>query len=124
MRHLVALAFALQCFSAFSQSVFFSEARASMYTDLVGPSEIVVVQINAEWNSNNTREDLQRLRGCDYRFGWLEQQPEHLQKTISAVPVVVAYKDGRPVYQWASDITLSLKTPFEEIQEVIYKLAQ
>jgi hypothetical protein len=97
---------------------------ASPYTDFVGPSEIVVVQINASWNSNNTREDLKKLKGCDYRFGWLEQQPRELRETISAVPVVVAYKDGRAVYQWASDITLSLHTPFEEIQKVVYELAQ
>lgn len=95
---------------------------ASAQTFTMIQSEIVVVQINAEWNDINTRVDLERLRGCEYRFGWLEEQPEKLKETVTALPVVVIYRDGRPAYQYAADISFKLETPFEEIQEQVYRL--
>ncbi|NBW41799.1 hypothetical protein EBR25_12470 [bacterium] len=95
---------------------------ASAQTFTMIQSEIVVVQINAEWNDINTRVDLERLRGCEYRFGWLEEQPAKLQETITALPVVVIYRDGRPAYQYAADISFRLDVPFEDIQEQVYRL--
>jgi hypothetical protein len=85
-------------------------------------NDIVVVQINAEWNDINTRVDLERLKGCEYRFGWMNDQPDALQKSIASLPVVVIYRNGRPAYQYAADISFRLDTPFEEIQEQVYKL--
>jgi len=85
-------------------------------------NDIVVVQINASWNNNNTRTDLEKLKGCEYRFGWIDDQPEALQKSIASLPVVVIYRNGRPAYQYAADLSFRLDTPFEEIQEQVYKL--
>jgi hypothetical protein len=124
MRYLALMLLALQGAYAYSQSVFFTEARASVMTEVNESPEITVVQINAEWNSVNTREDLERLRGCDYKFGWLEDMPDNIRRTIISVPIVVIYKDGSAAYQWVSDISLSLKTPFQEIQDTIYMLSQ
>ena len=87
-------------------------------------SDIVVIQINADWNRSNTRSDLRALRGCDYRFAWLEDQPYELRKTITSVPVVVIYADDRPAYQYVAGISLSLDTPFEEIQNKVYELSE
>lgn len=86
------------------------------------PTNVTVVQINAEWNDKNTRQDLERLRGCEYRFGWLEDQPVKLQQSITAVPVVVIYRDGQPAWQFVADISFRLDTPFEEIQERVYEV--
>ena len=83
--------------------------------------EVTVLQINAKWNRYNTREDLERLNNCEYKFGWLEEQPLALQKTISAVPVVVIYDEGKPAYQYVADISFKLNTPFEEIQEQVQR---
>lgn len=85
-------------------------------------NDIVVVQINASWNNNNTRTDLEKLKGCEYRFGWMDDQPEALQKSIASLPVVVIYRNGRPAYQYSADLSFRLDTPFEEIQEQVYKL--
>jgi len=85
-------------------------------------NDIVVVQINASWNDINTRTDLEKLKGCEYRFGWMADQPEVLQKSIASLPVVVIYRNGRPAYQYAADLSFRLDTPFEEIQEQVYKL--
>ena len=110
MKHFIASLFAAITFAASSQ----------VFTMI--DNEIVVVQINAEWNDNNTRTDLEKLKGCEYRFGWMEEQPDALQKSIASLPVVVIYRNGRPACQYAADLSFRLDTPFEEIQEQVYKL--
>jgi len=83
---------------------------------------IRVVQINAKWNANNTRTDLVNLSGCDYAFGWLEDQPKEVQQSIMSVPVVVIYNKDIPAVQYVADISLSLRVPFEEIQRKVEEL--
>lgn len=84
--------------------------------------KVTVVQINAEWNENHTRRDLEDLRGCNYKFGWLEDQPESIKASVSAVPVVVIYNGDRPAWQYAADISFRLGTPFNEIQNKVYEI--
>lgn len=87
------------------------------------PAEkITVVQINAEWNDNHTRRDLEDLRGCNYKFGWLEDQPAAIKNSVQAVPVVVIYDGDMPAMQYVADISFRLATPFDEIQEKVYEL--
>ena len=83
---------------------------------------VTVVQINAKWNDANTRKDLENLKNCNYKFGWLEDQPESIQRNVKTVPVVVIYKGDTPAYQYAADISLSLSIPLEEIQEKVSEL--
>lgn len=86
--------------------------------------DVTVVQINAEWNENHTRRDLRDLRGCNYKFGWLEDQPEAIKNSVQAVPVVVIYDGDRPAWQYVADISFRLETPFNEIQNKVYELKQ
>lgn len=83
--------------------------------------EVTVLQINAKWNRYNTREDLEKLENCEYKFGWLEDQSETMKASIRTVPVVVIYDEGQPAYQYAADISLKLNTPFDTIQEEVYR---
>lgn len=83
---------------------------------------ITVLQINAKWNESNTRNDLSKLRGCKYQFGWLEDQPESVSKNISSVPSVIIFKDGKPVKVYRADLSLRLGVPFKEIQDEINNL--
>ena len=86
--------------------------------------QVTVVQINAEWNENHTRRDLEDLRGCNYKFGWLEDQPESIKSSVTAVPVVVIYNGDKPAWQYVADISFRLETPFNEIQNKIYEVQQ
>jgi hypothetical protein len=83
---------------------------------------IDVVQINAEWNDASTRRDLARLSKCNYTFGYLESQSKELRDQISAVPVVLIYKDNVLVKIYQAGIDLQLKVELAEIQEYIYLL--
>jgi hypothetical protein len=44
--------------------------------------DVVVVQINAKWNKDNTLEELRELSNCEYVFGWLENQPHGMLMSI------------------------------------------
>ena len=105
--------------TAIAAGLFGTGAAIKVANEAPAP-EVTVVQINAKWNRYNTREDLQKLDGCEYRFGWLEDQPEELKATIKTVPVVVIYDEGRPAYQYTADISLTLAVPFEEIQSQVW----
>lgn len=84
--------------------------------------DVTVVQINAKWNRSNTAEELRELDNCEYVFGWLEDQPYDIQKSIVSVPVVVVYKDKTPKMQYTGDISLRLSATFEEIQTLVNSL--
>lgn len=84
--------------------------------------DVTVVQINAKWNRANTVEELRELENCEYVFGWLEDQPYDIQKSIVSVPVVVVYKDKTPKMQYTGDISLKLNATFEEIQTLVNSL--
>jgi hypothetical protein len=86
--------------------------------------DVTVIQINAKWNKSNTVDSLRNLRGCEYVFGWLENQPYQIQNTISSVPVVVVYKDNVARRQYTAGITLKLSATFEEIQTLVNSLKE
>lgn len=83
---------------------------------------ITVLQINAKWNEGNTRQDLKKLNGCKYEFGWLEDQPKSVSSNISSVPTVIIFKDGKPVKVYRADLSLKLGVPYREVQEEIDRL--
>jgi len=97
---------------------------ALLLSSLALAQDVTVVQINAKWNRSNTMDSLRNLSGCEYVFGWLENQPYQIQSTISSVPVVVVYKDNVARQQYAAGITLKLNATFEEIQTLVNSLKE
>ena len=84
-------------------------------------SEITVLQINAKWNKNHN-VNLDKLKGCVIEFGWLEDQPKHLQNQVKTVPVIVIFKNNEPVKQWNADLSFKLDVDLNEIQNVVNTL--
>lgn len=97
---------------------------ALLFSSLGLAQDVTVVQINAKWNRSNTMDSLRNLSGCEYVFGWLENQPHQIQSTIASVPVVVVYKDNVARQQYAAGITLKLNATFEEIQTLVNSLKE
>lgn len=85
---------------------------------------ITVLQINAQWNSGNSRSDLSKLKGCKYEFGWLEDQPKSIIDNISSVPTIIIFVDNRPRKIYRADLSLKLGVPLKEIQEEVDNLRQ
>jgi hypothetical protein len=93
-------------------------------SSLAFAQDVTVIQINAKWNRANSVDELRNLKGCEYVFGWLENQPNEIQSTIASVPVVVVYKDNIARQQYSADITLKLNATFEEIQTLVNSLKE
>lgn len=96
---------------------------ALLLSSLVNAQDVVVVQINAKWNRSNTLEELKYLKNCEYVFGWLENQPYDIQSSISAVPIIVVYKDDVPCMQYAGDIMLKPSVTPQEVQRFVNSVA-
>ena len=95
---------------------------ALLLSYLANAQDVLVVQINAKWNKANTATELRGLKGCEYVFGWLEDQPYEIQSSIVSVPVVVVYRDNIAKMQYTADISLRLNATFEEIQTLVNSL--
>ncbi len=90
-----------------------------LFAFTINAQEITVIQFNAKWNSHNTNNNIERVKRAQYKFAYLENQSEALQKSIKAVPTVVIYKDGKPVKVFRGDLTMTLTIRLEEVQEVV-----
>ena len=80
-----------------------------------------LLEINAKWNQkNNLRQD--KIAGIRINFGWLEDQPKKMQSKIRSVPILVLFRDGKPIYQWVAGIDFKLEVTEEEFDRVFNEL--
>lgn len=80
--------------------------------------KFTIVQINAKWNSAHTVE-IPKIAGVATQFAYLEDQPESIKSRIKAVPIIVLYKDNKPVHQWTANLSFKLNITEEEIRRVL-----
>ena len=81
--------------------------------------EYKVVQINAEWNDKNKVDMPYTIEGAKTVYAFLEDQTESLQKQIQAVPIIILFKDNKPLRQWSADLSFKLNINIEEIKDAI-----
>tara|TARA_R110002124_G_scaffold958_2_gene4977 strand:+ start:3020 stop:3337 length:318 start_codon:yes stop_codon:yes gene_type:complete len=80
-----------------------------------------LLEINAKWNQKNNLQQ-NKIAGIRINFGWLEDQPKKMQSKIRSVPILVLFKDGKPIYQWLAGIDFKLNVTEEEFEKVFNKL--
>ena len=80
-----------------------------------------LLEINAKWNDKNSLKK-EKIGGVRVNFGWLEDQPKEMQSKIRSVPILVLFKDGKPIYQWIAGIDFKLKVTEQDFNEVFNKL--
>ena len=81
--------------------------------------EYTVLHINSSWNYRNDYKQLNNIKGAKIVKALLEDQKPSIRQQIKAVPVIFIYKGNSLVGRWDADISLSIKAPVEELQEVI-----
>ena len=81
--------------------------------------EYKVVQINAEWNDRNKVDLPYTIEGAKTIYAFLEDQTESLQKQIQAVPIIILFKDNKPLRQWSADLSFKLNINIEEVAYAI-----
>ena len=88
----------------------------------VKAQDITVLQINAKWNERNNF-DLSDLNGVVVKYSYLKYQPKDVQKSISAVQVIVIIdKTGRVRMQYTADLSFKIKASTMEMQNIINKI--
>jgi len=83
------------------------------------PQQYTLIHINSTWNSRNDYKDLNKLEGVKIIKANLEDQAPSIRQQIKAVPVIFIYKGSNLIGRWDADISLKIKAPVEELQEVI-----
>ncbi len=81
--------------------------------------EYTVLHINSSWNTRNDYKDLSKIKGARIVRAFLEDQNQSIKQQIKAVPVIFIYKDNSLIGRWDADISLTIKTPVNELQEAI-----
>ena len=81
--------------------------------------EYTVLHINSTWNSRNDYKQLNEIKGARIIKALLEDQQPSIKRQIKAVPVIFIYKGSSLIGRWDADISLTIKAPVEEMQEVI-----
>lgn len=84
-----------------------------------GAQEYTVLHINSSWNYRNDYKQLNEIKGAKIVKALLEDQKPSIRQQIKAVPVIFIYKGNSLVGRWDADISLSIKAPVSELQEVI-----
>ena len=83
------------------------------------PQQYTLLHINSSWNSRNDYKDLNKLKGVKIVKANLEDQAPSVRQQIKSIPVIFIYKDNHLIGRWDADISLTIKAPVEELQEVI-----
>ena len=83
------------------------------------PQQYTLLHINSTWNSRNDYKDLNKLEGVKIVKANLEDQSPSIRQQIKSVPVIFIYKGNSLIGRWDADISLKIKAPIEELQEVI-----
>tara|TARA_R100000951_G_scaffold41359_3_gene34933 strand:+ start:14421 stop:14693 length:273 start_codon:yes stop_codon:yes gene_type:complete len=80
--------------------------------------EYVLLEINSEWNWAN-KAKIDKVRNIPHQIAYLEEQTPVFRKKVKSVPLVILYKDGRPIMQWTADISFRLVLKKEDILKAI-----
>lgn len=81
--------------------------------------EYTVLHINSNWNYRNDYKQLNEIKGAKIVKVLLEDQNANVKRQIKSVPVIFIYKGNSLIGRWDADISLKIKAPVEEMQEVI-----
>ena len=80
--------------------------------------EYVLLEINSEWNWSN-KAKVDKIEGVTYKAAYLEQQTLSFKKKVKSVPLVILYKDGKPIKRWQADLSFKLIITKEQVLKAI-----
>lgn len=88
---------------------------------IASSQDYTVLHINSSWNYRNDYKDLNKIKGAKIVRALLEEQKQSIKSQIKSVPVIFLYRERNLIGRWDAGISLSIKTPVSEIQQVIDK---
>tara|TARA_B110000902_G_C14103002_1_gene511374 strand:+ start:307 stop:627 length:321 start_codon:yes stop_codon:yes gene_type:complete len=91
---------------------------ALIFSTSLFSQEYVLLEINSEWNWSN-KAKIDKIRNIPHQIAYLENQTPTFRKKIRSVPLVILYKNGKPIMQWSADISFKLVIKKEEVLKAI-----
>ena len=91
---------------------------ALIFSTSLFSQEYVVLEVNSEWNWKN-KAKIDRIRNIPHQIAYLENQTPKFREKVRSVPLVILYKNGRPIMQWSADISFKLVIKKEEVLRAI-----
>ena len=113
MKTLATVLFALLSATAFVAVVTAEESE-------VCPSGICVVEVNAEFNSENSVDWIDKLIDCEVaRVDILERPDMQKEHSIVVVPTVIIFNEGKEEKRFQANIMMSLDATKKDVQGAI-----
>ena len=80
--------------------------------------EYVLLEINSEWNWSN-KAKIDKIHSITHKVAYSEQQTLSFKKKVKSVPLVILYKDGKPIKRWQADLSFKLIITKEQVLKAI-----
>ena len=85
--------------------------------------QLVVTEFNADWNSANKVEWLDKLSDCDIAKVDIVKEPTLLKNhKVVIVPTIIIFKDGDEVARFQADISFKMLATREDVQNSVDEL--
>ncbi len=86
-------------------------------------AQVEVIHFNAGWNSSNDVEWVHDLNDCEIKYIDIAENTKAQGKyDITVVPTILILDDGEEDERYEADISFTMKTTKEEVQEYIDEL--
>ena len=92
----------------------------ALVTTLSGSSQIQVVQFNANWNSANSVNWLDKLTDCKTsNIDIATDKAAQSKYKIIVVPTIVVFNHGEEVKRYQANIMMQIEAKLEDIQTLV-----
>ena len=89
-----------------------------LFSSSLFSQKYILMEINSEWNWSN-KAKIDRIINIPHQIAYLEDQTPKFREKVRSVPLVILYKDGRPIMQWTADISFKLVVRKEDVLKAI-----
>ena len=80
---------------------------------------VSVINFNYKWNQKNDYNKLQSIKRANVSKALVEDQAADLQASIKSVPVIVVFRNGKPVARVEAGLSMKIEAKLEDIQELV-----
>ena len=81
--------------------------------------DVTVVHFNYKWNQKNDYSKLKSIKRASVSKAFVEEQGEDLKNSIKSVPVIIIFRNGKPVARIEAGLSMKIEARVEDIQELV-----
>ena len=81
--------------------------------------DVTVVHFNYKWNQKNDYSKLKSIKRASVSKAFVEEQGEDLKNSIKSVPVIIIFRNGKPVARIEAGLSMKIEARLENIQELV-----